>query len=401
MVLAISANSAAAARAFSRSPAASRISTAAASILARAGANARVEQNTADRRGRGVDLALRETKQRQAWLWLSSALVRARVRRFGLRELAPQSMDLTDAVERRTRRGPGRQQLTRILRVLCGIIPFPAQLHDFGAIEQALTAVAHQVGLRGTPFRERHRPLVGAAQIEGLLAGLEDDAIDVAREDWRHVAGNHRDHRFVEQRNTLRDVSQSNQRAPAPGARQRRQIAIAKPAGDLGRLRECGVACRGIALHNALDGGRNQQIPAHDAVEVRLVEDALGSGEPSRRWRDGAALQQSERQPGCGSSGPFAVASIEACLMRARPEGLALGIASHEVGCRRKSFEVFGFQGCFTVGRFEQAIRFRPRLSLECVPGSPERLDVCHVASLRNGRSPDSTSYRCFGLSAA
>ena len=182
-------------------------------------------------------------------------------------------------------------------------------------------------------------------------------------------------------------LSESNERAPAPRARKRRQITIAKPASDLGRLREYGVACRGIALHDALDGGRNQQIPANDAVEVRLVEDAFSSREPARRWRDGAALQQPKRQPGRGSGGPFVVASIEECLMRARPEGLALGIASDEVGRRRKSFEVFGFQRCFTVGRFEQAIRFRPRPSLECLPGPPERLHVGHVASARNGRS--------------
>jgi hypothetical protein len=100
--------------------------------------------------------------------------------------------------------------------------------------------------------------------------------------------------------------------------RERRQIAIAKPASDLGRLRERGVACRRIALDNALDGGGNQQIPAHDAIELRLVEDTLSSGEPSRRGSDGAALQQSETQPRSGSSGAFAVASIEDSLMRAR-----------------------------------------------------------------------------------
>ena len=50
----------------------------------------------------------------------------------------------------------------------------------------------------------------------------------------------------------------------------------------------------GIALHNLLNGGRNQQIPAHDRIEVRLVEDPLGSCEPSRRAGDGAAMQQLE-----------------------------------------------------------------------------------------------------------
>ena len=42
-------------------------------------------ENAPDRRGRGVDVSLRQAKQRQSWLRLSSALVRARVRRFGLR----------------------------------------------------------------------------------------------------------------------------------------------------------------------------------------------------------------------------------------------------------------------------------------------------------------------------
>ena len=69
--------------------------------------------------------------------------------------------------------------------------------------------------------------------------------------------------------------------------------------------------------------------------------------------------------------------------MRARSQGLALGIASHEVGGRRKSLEVFGFQRGFTVGAFQQTMRFRPRPSRECVAGSPERLDVCHVTSSR------------------
>ena len=113
-------------------------------------------------------------------------------------------------------------------------------------------------------------------------------------------------------------MSQSNQRAPASGARKRCQITIAKPASDLGRLHECGVACGGIALHDALNGGRNQQISSHDAVEVRLVENTFSSGEPAGCRRDRAALQQSERQPSGGSSGPFVVASIEERLMRAR-----------------------------------------------------------------------------------
>jgi hypothetical protein len=145
---------------------------------------------------------------------------------------------------------------------------------------------------------------------------------------------------------------------------QARQTTITKPASDLGRLREFGVAYRGIALH-ALDGGRNQQIPARHGVESRLVEDSFSSRKPARGGSRSAALQESKREPEGGPSCPFGVASIEEHLMGTRPAGLALGLAADEVSGRRKSFEVFGFQGCFTVGLLEMAIRLRPRPSRE------------------------------------
>ena len=148
---------------------------------------------------------------------------------------------------------------------------------------------------------------------------------------------------------------------------------------DFGGLAECGVASCRVALHDALNGGGNQQIPAHNAVEVRLVEDTLSSGEPAGRRSDGAALQQSKGKPTCGSGGPFVVASIDECLMRARSEGLALGIPAHEVGGRRESFEVFGFQGCITVGGCQESMRVGPRPLLERLPPTLQCREVRHI----------------------
>ena len=54
----------------------------------------RVDENTADRDGRGIDLALRKTKQRQSWIGFTSALIRPCIRGFSLGELAPESVDL-------------------------------------------------------------------------------------------------------------------------------------------------------------------------------------------------------------------------------------------------------------------------------------------------------------------
>ena len=65
-------------------------------------------------------------------------------------------MNLAEAVECCARgRWPGRQQLTRVLRVPRRIAPVAPQLHDFGTIDQALAAITHEIWLRGTPLRER------------------------------------------------------------------------------------------------------------------------------------------------------------------------------------------------------------------------------------------------------
>src|SRR5262249_23595211 len=157
--------------------------------------------------------------------------------------------------------------------------------------------------------------------------------------------------RFVEQRDAFGYASEAYERAASSITGKRRQIAIVKPDGDFGRLSECGVTCGRIALHNSTNGGGNQQKSAYDGGELRLVEDAFSSCEPAGCRSHGAALQKAERKPEGGSSGSFTVASIEECLMRARTKSLALVILSHEVGCSRESFEVFGVKGGFTVGR--------------------------------------------------
>src|SRR4029453_18446364 len=117
--------------------------------------------------------------------------------------------------------------------------------------------------------------------------------------------------RFGREPDPLGDLSEVDERPTASATGNRCQIAITKPVGDLLRLAECGVTCRRITLHDALDGGRNEQESAHDAVEVRLVENTFSSGEPAGCRSPGATLQQAKGKPGGGSSGSLAVASRE------------------------------------------------------------------------------------------
>jgi hypothetical protein len=73
---------------------------------------------------------------------------------FRLREFASKPMYVADPVERRASHGArltGCQQLARLASVPLGRAPVAAPLHDFGAIHKALGAIAHEIGLRGTP----------------------------------------------------------------------------------------------------------------------------------------------------------------------------------------------------------------------------------------------------------
>jgi hypothetical protein len=137
-------------------------------------------------------------------------------------------VDLTAAIERRPRRRPRDQELTGALCVARGIVPLAPQLHDFGAVVQTLAAIAHEIGLRRAPLRKRGRPFIRAPHIERLLTILQHAAADISGYERGHLAGDHRSHRFIEERDTFGNASQADERATASVAGHRRRIAICK-----------------------------------------------------------------------------------------------------------------------------------------------------------------------------
>jgi hypothetical protein len=269
-------------------------------------------------------------------------------------------VNLAETIERRAPSRPRRQQLAGVLRVPGRFIPLAAHLEHFGAIEQALAAIAHEIRFGAAPARECSGPFVGAAQVENLLASLQHGAVGIARQYRRHVSCDDRDHRFVEQGDTLRDASEADQGAAAALSGLAREITIPISAGDLRCLTEQGLSRGWITLHDSLNGGGYQQKAAHDALYLPLVEDALGSREPAGCGSDGAAELQSHREPAAGSRGAFAVAALEERAMRPFPERLAVVLPSHEIGGRREPFEVLRCQRGVPIGCLEQAIRVRP-----------------------------------------
>ncbi len=223
-------------------------------------------------------------------------------------------MDLTDDVERGTHGWPWlrrRQQCARLLRVVLGIRPCASHLPDLGTVDQAFAAIAHEIGLRRTPLTEARRPLVRAAHVEDFVTRLENAAIDVPRENGRHIAGDDCRHRFIQQGDTFGNAPHAYQRPPASVTGERGEVAIGKTLSDPGGLAEHVVRRRRIALADALDREWNQEIASHHAFEPCLVEQMFRSDEPARGGSESAALKETECQPERGPRRALPVTSVE------------------------------------------------------------------------------------------
>src|SRR5581483_5969348 len=118
---------------------------------------------------------------------------------------------------RADRRLVGRlgEPLARPSRLAERVGPGAAKLQNLGAMDEALATVEDQVRLVLAPAAQRRRPLLRAAQVEDLMARLDDRAIQNPGDDGGDLAGGNRDHGLVEQRDTGRHLAQLDQRLSA------------------------------------------------------------------------------------------------------------------------------------------------------------------------------------------
>ena len=271
------------------------------SILARAALRLRIEENAPDRRGRGVDLALRQTKQRQSRLRLASALVRARVGLFGLGELAAKSMDLAEAVERRARRRPRTSAAhTRPARraphhsscpAAAGLRRDRADTRRDSARDRAASHTIAQARsstrTRGADRRSPDSPPARCSRHRPPRVGVTSPAITAAIASSSSATPSAMRPRRMSARPRPWQASDARSRSP-----KRRAISAAW----------LNVACAadGSPCTMHLNGGGNQQIPAHDAVELPLVEACVRLWRASRmreRWRPVPGEQTRARTP--------------------------------------------------------------------------------------------------------
>ena len=353
--------------------------------------------DAADRRRRGIELALDQSHPRQAGLWLATPPARLAIRRLGLRELAPQPVQLALLVDGGAHSGlsPLQQSLVRPLRGLERIRPRAVQLHDLGAVDEAIPAERDEVRLRVTPVRQRRRPLLRPAQVQHLLAGLDHAAVDGAGDDLGDLVGDDGDHHLVEQAHPLADPALRDQRPALEVAGERHQIDVGEPIADLGGAAGDRVGGRPVSRGGVLEGFRDQEMALLGAIVRNVFEQATSSRQPAAGAGELAGVEQQEDQPARATGGAQHVAAAQQFLVCALPRLDTEVVLSGEVRRRGQPLEVVRLQrGVWSAADSSATASAHARRSKHSRPRTRASVSCDTRASYAAGRAPPTAGGR-------
>src|SRR5262249_30232547 len=136
-----------------------------------------------------------------------------------------------------------REIFSRPLCPFQRLCPVAAQLHQFRAPYQAMTAIGNQIGLSLAPLLQRRRPLLRASPVEDLAAGVEHTAVDSPGRKRRNLARGHGHHRLIQQGYPAGNLSLPDQGASLSLEAKRHQVPVAEALPDRGGLR-VDLVCR-------------------------------------------------------------------------------------------------------------------------------------------------------------
>lgn len=190
-----------------------------------------------------------------------------------------------------------QQPVARPLGFHHGLRPLAVQLHDLRAVNETLTTEGRQVGLGLVPVAQRRGPLVRASQIEGLLAAQDDRAVHPPSHERRNPFRRDRDHRLVEQGESLVSAAHPDQRRPLPEQAPRHEVRLAVPPADLGGSEEPVPRPHRVARLQRPQRERHEEVaPLHALLPV-VVELPARPGEPPAAAGRLHPAEQLERQP--------------------------------------------------------------------------------------------------------
>ena len=302
---------------------------------------------------------------------------------LGLRELPAQPVQLGLLVaghaDHRRRAGGVGEPVAGLPHLVHGLLPRAVELHEFGAMHQTLTAEGHQIRLRITPAGQRRGPLLRPPQIEDLLARRDHTAIGDPGNRRGHLTGGDRDHDLVEQRDTLGRLCQPDQRlAPAePG--QRLQVGVAETPADLGGPAEGGARGRGIAARHALQRGWQKQIPLLDAVQMAVVKQPPGPGEPATTTGELTQVQKCEAQPERAPNGTRHITKAQPFVIRPRQDVGTVVVPAGQISGQPKPFKILRRKRGLMIRSRQSGIGIRPSPPAKGASAPIERIGRGHT----------------------
>jgi hypothetical protein len=204
-------------------------------------------------------------------------------------------------------------------------------------------------------------PLVRAAQIRQLLAGVDHGAVHVAGDRRPEFARDDRHHGLVQQGQTFLQPALLDQGAALEMQRKREEVSVADTTADVSCPSGCLLRLRIVTRRRRLDGDRKQQEPMLGAFLLLVAQEPVGPGEPAGGLRKVPFEQQGERHPEHAARGSPRIPALEMSLVTALQRLPALCCVPQEIGRGRQQFEILSRQGGRLFGQRERGVDVGPR----------------------------------------
>ena len=207
-------------------------------------------------------------------------------------------------------------------------------------MNDAAARECQQIGLLFTPLRQGGCPLACATQLEHLLAGEDDAAVDDPGHDGRELAGRHGDHRLVEQTQPFGHTATVAHHLTLHVDGERKEIGVSEARSELGRGSRGRRSPVVVAHRLVLEGDRHQHVSLLDALTFLTLDQALRPSKPPTRATDLAAQGEMHPDPEGTACCTELRAVFGMLLKRLLEDSRPLLLAPEHVGRRRKQLEL-------------------------------------------------------------
>jgi hypothetical protein len=196
-------------------------------------------ERAGDGRRRGGGIAFRQSDQGHARLWIQSPRAGLAVRSLGCPQLASEAEHLALLVLR----GCGRQRvelgdwwIAGAFGRLQRLVPPSMSLVERCLVCQRPTAEGHHALLLATPRGQRLGPLIAAAELEGLNAGIKGASERKTGHGSREVTADRERHGLIQRRHPFGHSVGPHHGAPLNGQCQGKKVRVTEPTAEANRL---------------------------------------------------------------------------------------------------------------------------------------------------------------------